>query len=602
MMTRTAFILLTLGATLAAAAGVLAAAAPPAAVPAFPTPLASYGDSDAESIPAILAHRIRQQPFNLVATLIFFCAVVHTFLTGWFMAVSHRWSHEHKEKVRKGKAPRDSVHHGAEMFHFLGEVEAVFGIWAAFLVGAIVFFFDWPTAKGYILSGVNFTEPMFVVVIMTLAATRPILQVSERLLGKIASLLGGSLTAWWVTILTVGPVLGSFITEPAAMTIAALLLAEKFYILSPSMKFRYATMGLLFVNISVGGTLTSYAAPPVLMVAAPWKWDTAFMLTHFGWKAVIGIMIANLIYYTAFRRELSALEKDFRSNELKDEIQQRYLKRVDMEDRIDAYILQVGDRLHFIDTFREQVACMSRDITRHLEEHALEELATKGVDPQTAHRAFEERNEELLLRRMRRALPGLLPREERPPFVDPDWDRRDDPVPAWVVLVHAIFMAWTILNAHYPAFFVPGLLFFLGFAQVTAPYQNRLNLKTPLLVGFFLGGLVVHGGLQGWWIEPVLSNLSEIPLMLGATILTAFNDNAAITFLSTLVPDFSEGMKYAVMAGAVAGGGLTVIANAPNPAGLSLLKPFFNDEVSPGGIFLAAAVPTAVLWISFLLL
>ena len=139
-------------------------------------------------------------------------------------------------------------------------------------------------------------------------------------------------------------------------------------------------------------------------------------------------------------------------------------------------------------------------------------------------------------------------------------------------------------------------------AQVTSPYQNKLNLKPALLVGFFLGGLVIHGGLQGWWIEPVLGNLTEVPLMLGDTILTAFNDNAAITFLSTLVPNFSDGMKYSVVAGAVAGGGLTIIANAPNPAGLSILKSFFDEEVSPMNILLAAALPTAILWLAFLVL
>jgi hypothetical protein len=185
--------------------------------------------------------------------------------------------------------------------------------------------------------------------------------------------------------------------------------------------------------------------------------------------------------------------------------------------------------------------------------------------------------------------------------MDPDWDHRDDPVPLWVTLVHIAFMGWTIINAHYPPFFIPGLLFFLGFAQVTSPYQNKLNLKPALLVGFFLGGLVIHGGLQGWWIEPVLGNLTETPLMLGAMILTAFNDNAAITFLSTLVPNFSDAMKYSVVAGAVAGGGLTIIANAPNPAGLSLLKSFFDEEVSPMSILLAAALPTAILWITFLI-
>ncbi len=518
------------------------------------------------------------------------------------MVIAHRWAHDHEEKIKNGLAPRDSVHHGAEVFHFLGEVEAVFGIWAAALLAAIVLFFGWPTAKSYILYKVNFTEPMFVVVIMTLAATRPILQVTERFMWRIARLLGGTLTAWWWTILTVGPILGSFITEPAAMTIAAMLLADKFYALAPSGKFKYATLGLLFVNISVGGTLTSYAAPPVLMVAAPWEWDTLFMLTHFGWKAVLGILVANLCYFLIFRSELKALQKSFAMNSLKDEIQQRYLKRADVEDMMDQCIEKLDDRFHFVDTFSEQLKEAGQELTRRLGERALADLKSKGVDPDLAKRAFEERNKEIQLRRMRRAMPGLLPPEERPQFLDPDWDHRDDPVPLWVTLVHIAFMGWTIINAHYPPFFIPGLLFFLGFAQVSSPYQNRLNLKPALLVGFFLGGLVIHGGLQGWWIEPVLGNLNEIPLMLGSTILTAFNDNAAITFLSTLVPNFSDGMKYSVVAGAVAGGGLTIIANAPNPAGLSILKSFFGEEVSPVSILLAAALPTAILWLSFLVL
>ena len=599
MQSRVVFIIIL---ALAVSGVVAAAGGPPAGSPEFPPSLASYGDADMGSIGNILVNRIRQEPFNLVASLIFLCAIIHTFLTGRFMVISHRWSHDHEEKIKKGLAPRDSVHHGAEVFHFLGEVEAVFGIWAAALVAAIVLFFDWPTAKSYILYKVNFTEPMFVVVIMTLAATRPILQVTERFMWKIANLLGGTLTAWWWAILTIGPILGSFITEPAAMTIAAMLLADKFYALSPSSKFKYATLGLLFVNISVGGTLTSYAAPPVLMVAAPWKWDTLFMLTHFGWKAVLGILGANLCYFLLFRRELQSLQKTFAMNSLKDEIQQRYLKRADVENMMDQVMERLEGRFHFVDTFSEQLKEAGRDITQRLEDRALADLKDKGIEPDMARRAFEERNREIQLRRMRRAFPFLLPAEERPPFLDPDWDHRDDPVPLWVTLVHIAFMGWTIINAHYPPFFIPGLLFFLGFAQVSSPYQNQLNLKPALLVGFFLGGLVIHGGLQGWWIEPVLSNLTQIPLMLGATILTAFNDNAAITFLCTLVPNFSEGMKYSIVAGAVAGGGLTIIANAPNPAGLSILKSFFDEEVSPGSIFLAAAIPTAILWLTFLVL
>jgi hypothetical protein len=216
-----------------------------------------------------------------------------------------------------------------------------------------------------------------------------------------------------------------------------------------------------------------------------------------------------------------------------------------------------------------------------------------------AQKAFDQRFDEVRLFRMRRGMPILLSPEERSPFFDPEWDKREDPVPAWVILVHVVFMGWTILNAHHPELFVPGLLFFLGFAEVTSPYQNRIDLKPPLLVGFFLGGLVVHGGLQGWWIEPVLGRLSEFPLRLVATVLTAFNDNAAITFLATLVPDFTDSMKYAVVSGAVAGGGLTVIANAPNPAGQALLKRFFENGVSPTGLLAAALIPTGIFFVLF---
>ena len=142
----------------------------------------------------------------------------------------------------------------------------------------------------------------------------------------------------------------------------------------------------------------------------------------------------------------------------------------------------------------------------------------------------------------------------------------------------------------------------LGFAQVTASYQNRIYLQPAILVGFFLAGLVIHGGVQAWWIAPVLGSLSEVPLMLGATILTAFNDNAAITYLSTLVPGFTDSLKYAVVAGAVTGGGLTIIANAPNPAGQSILKKHFDVAVSPQGLLKAALIPTVILWVCFAVL
>ena len=585
---------------------ILSASVSPAAEPVssdvgdFPRSVESYNDADAGSIWAILKNRVKEEPFNLIATLIFFLAIVHTFMTGRFMTIAHKWEHEHQEKLKSGEVSRESVHHGAELFHFLGEVEAVFGIWAIALVLAVVGFYDWKTMVHYISYRVNYTEPLFVVVIMTLAATRPILRLSETLIRKIAKLLGGSLTAQWRTTLTIGPLLGSFITEPAAMTISALVLARIFYEFEPSQKFKYATLGLLFVNISVGGTLTHFAAPPVLMVASPWKWTTAHMLTHFGWKAEIGILISNALYFLMFRKELTRLEEKSVLVRLKDEIQEKYLKRMDMDARFQEFLTAIDGEQGTIVAVDKQIQKVAEEARQRLEKRYLPELVDRGIDEDLVQQAFGQRFEEIKLRAMRRGLPALLPNDQRGPFNDPDWDQRDDPVPVWVTIVHVFFMAWTILNAHHPQLFIPGMLFFLGFSQVTKPFQNRVDLKPALLVGFFLGGLVIHGGVQGWWIAPILGNLAEIPLMLGATILTAFNDNAAITFLSTLVPDFTDSLKYAVVAGAVAGGGLTIIANAPNPAGVSILKKYFNNEVSPGGILAGALGPTAIVWLIFL--
>jgi hypothetical protein len=242
--------------------------------------------------------------------------------------------------------------------------------------------------------------------------------------------------------------------------------------------------------------MTHFAAPPVLMVARPWGWDTAFMMSHFGWRAAIAIAASTALYFLYFRREFTSLAA----------------------------------------------------------RHAAPDVEVAAEDASAGQ--------------------ALLP------------------IPAWVTLAHLGFMAWTVLNAHYPALFIGGFLFFIGFARATAPYQSQLDIKTPLLVGFFLAGLVIHGGLQGWWIAPVLSSLSEEGLFWGATVLTAFNDNALITYLATLVPDFNETLKVAVVEGAVTGGGLTVIANAPNPAGQALLGRFFGDSVSPGRLLLAALIPT----------
>ncbi len=600
------FILCFYGMGLLGGVGALAAEKPVDDTNAFPRSLDSYNDSETESIAAILLNRIKQEPFNLIATLIFLCAIIHTFLTSKFTALSHKWEHEHEERKKQGQADRHSVHHRAELFHFLGEVEAVFGIWVIALSGAIIAFYDWKTVVNYISYRVNFTEALFVVVIMTLASTRPILKLSEIIMWKVANLLGGTLTAWWFTILTIGPLLGSLITEPAAMTISALLLAHKLYDLEPSEKFKYATIGLLFVNISVGGTLTHFAAPPVLMVAGPWDWGIGHMIVNFGWKALLGIIISNGVYYIFFRGELAHLQESYVLRKIKEEIRKKYLVRRELDAEFEKIASAVDEEVGFRHIFEQQIGKIIPQIKKRLgdrlREKYMSSIVSEGVDQNLVQDAFDHRFEEVRLSKMREALPGLLPEHERPRFRDPEWDERDDPVPAWVTLTHIGFMAWTIVNAHHPEMFIPGMLFFLGFAQVSSPFQNRIDLKPALLVGFFLGGLVIHGGVQGWWIAPVLGNLTDIPLMLVSTVLTAFNDNAAITYLSTLVPGFTDNLKYAVVAGAVAGGGLTVIANAPNPAGQSILKKYFENGVSPIGLLKAAIGPTIIVWLCYMIL
>jgi predicted cation transporter len=156
---------------------------------------------------------------------------------------------------------------------------------------------------------------------------------------------------------------------------------------------------------------------------------------------------------------------------------------------------------------------------------------------------------------------------------------------------------------HHPVVFMGIFLYFLGLTLVTRQYQDELQLKGSLLVAFFLAGLVVLGGPQRWWLEPLISRMNPLPLFLGTTLLTAFTDNAAITYLGAQIPNVTEAFKYALVAGAVSGGGLTVIANAPNPAGFSILQPKFDPEgISPMRLFRAALVPTLIAMACFWLL
>lgn len=429
-------------------------------------------------------------PFYLYTIIIFALAIIHTLLAH---QITH-FAHVYKNKRLK-ESPQDRPEHSfiVEMLYFFGEVEIIFAIWVIPLLVVISLYWDWHVASDY-LSSVNFDEPLFVMVIMVLASTRPILKFAEWCLHALARLFGSTVSAWWLIILTFCPLLGSFITEPGAMTLGAILLKKQFYKFNPSTKLKYATIGLLFVNISIGGVLTNFAAPPVLMVAEKWKWTNSFMFFNFGLRSIAAILISNIIYFLAFFKELKSLKRD--------------------EDK-----------------------------------------------------PFEER------------------------------------VPLWITCVHVLFLIGVVFFVHYPIILIGIFFLFLAFHKATAPDQDPLHLRGPILVGTFLSGLVIHGTLQGWWIGPIIKKLSPAPLMFAAAGLTSFNDNALITYLSSLIPDLSLALKYAVMSGAVAGGGLTVIANAPNPAGQFILGEYFEDGVAPLKLFLGALIPTAIiLGISLILL
>lgn len=448
------------------------------------TSASAYQD-DSLSIKEQLRHRLQLQPFNAVSLIIFMIAIAHTFLVHKFNALASKLQQERKKQHQD---PAESF--TIEFLHFMGETEVVFGLWVIPLLWSMMAFYDWQTALHY-LNTRNYTEPLFVVVMMALASTKPVIEVAKSVLKKIAHIGGGSTKAWWFVILTVGPLLGSFITEPAAMTICAVLLIQQFYSLKPTSKMAYATLALLFTNISVGGVLTNFAAPPVLMVSRTWGWSSEFMFFTFGIKAVAGIILCNLFYFLLCRKEFAILDEERK---------------------------------------KQRVEKAKNEVT----------------------------------------------------------------IPLWITCTHLLFLVWCIVHAHYPVMFIAAFLVFLGFYEATKSYQFELELRSPILVGFFLAGLIVHGSLQSWWISPLLSKTNEEILLLFSTILTSFNDNAAITYMASSIPDFKESLKIAVVSGAVVGGGLTVIANAPNPAGQSLLKGYFDNGIS-ALLLLFAALPLCLI-------
>ena len=409
---------------------------------------------------------------QIAAAALFAAALLHVFLASRVGSLAKRFpSH-------------------AGVFHLLGEVEIVFGFWAA-----ILFLVRWvlegasPAISD--LEHLDFREPLFVFVVMVVAGSRPVLQAASGAVEAIARILPFPKAISFALVgLGVTPLLGSLISEPAAMTIAALLLRDSILVGGSSVRLRYAAIAVLFVNISIGGVLTSYAAPPVLMVADRWGWNTTFMAGTFGIRAVAAVLVNAMAFTLLFRRNLALI-----------------------------------------------------------------------------------------------SVPAPL---------------KSRLVPTGLVMVHLAVLAGIVLASHHTVLFMGIFLLFLGLVQAYGKFHSPLLLREGLLVGFFLAGLVVLGSPQAWWLGPLVSRLGNGTLYLGAVGLTSVVDNAALTYLGSLIPGTSEAFRYYLVAGAVVGGGLTVIANAPNPAGASLLRAHLPGKVLENGrLLLYALPPTLVALLAF---
>lgn len=408
---------------------------------------------------------------ELIASGCFAGAVVHTFLASKIHRLAHRFN-------------TNSAQQRALLI--LGEVELAVVLWSALFLSLWIVWEGGSVPLDYVKS-LSFTEPVFVFVIMTVAASRPIIELARLVVFKTAKRLPvDPELAVYFSSLTIGPFLGSFITEPAAMTVTAFILLERYYNQNVSERFRYITLGILFVNISIGGALTHFAAPPVLLVADRWGWDSWFMLGTFGWKVAIAVVANAVLGAAVLRKELTSIQR--------------------------------------------------------------------GADLQ-----------------------------------------RSIACPPWLILLHFLLLIAVIVYAHHPTMFLAAFAAFLLVTTITKRHQEKLILKQSIFVALFLGGLVLLGGKQSWWLTPILSDLPARWLYLGAATLTAITDNAAITYLGSQLPSTSADYRYAIVAGALIGGGLTVIANAPNPAGFAILQKCFG----PAGIRAfklarAASIPTAI--------
>lgn len=419
-----------------------------------------------------------QAYIEILGAIFFGLAVVHTFLVGQILNFSHRF-------------PKESL--WRNFFHLLGEIEVVFALWASVFMLLFVVLEGWSAALNY-QSSLNFTEPFFIFVVMVICSTRPILTAARLAIIQVSSFIQKifktpAIQTDLAILLILGPLSGSLITEPAAMTVTASLL--NLMLQKNSKNIVYPLIAVLFVNVSIGGALTPFAAPPILMVASQWHWDFNFVFFNLGWKSALAVGANAFILIALFSKVLKE-------------------------------------------------ACIS-----------------------------------------------LSQAEQRIAFSHAE-------IPWLVILIHLIFLAGVITTSHSQNAFMGIFLLFLGLASVSGRYHDQLRLKESLLVAMFLGGIIQFGAFQSWWLTPLLKGMSDGVLFQGAVVLTAITDNAALTYLGSQVAELSDASKYALVSGAIAGGGLTVIANAPNAAGLSILNSKFQGGINPIYLLLSAVGPTAI--------
>jgi hypothetical protein len=411
-------------------------------------------------------------PLDWIATLCLGLTLLHTFNASRFSKSKNRY------------------------LHLLSEVELVFAAWGALYLLLHLAIAPLSDSLAW-LENLSFSEPLFVVAILVIASSKPILSLADTFIDWIPKLLplpksiARSRLPALFTVLGIGPLLGSLITEPAAMTVCALLMHYEILGPKPSTRLLYSAVAVLFVNISIGGVLTAFAAPPVLMVTKPWGWDTPFMFTNFGLRAILGV-VANAALVCLWNRK------------------------------------------------------------------------------------------------------ELLQRKEEMP-------NPRAKIPLLIFALNLIFLFAIVLASHHPKLLILIFGVTYGYLKLTSRYQGFIQIKSGLMVGAFLAGLAILTADQSWWLTPVITRFSEGPLFAMSTALTAITDNAALTSLAARVSDLSLSSRYFIVAGAVTGGGLTLIANAPNPAGYSILRTRFGTNgIEAMKLFLYALIPTfiagACLW------